>query len=175
MAPKPAETKVEAPKQDDDQQEPQKIETVYQKLDGPKIVGEKIDLTQFAPKQGAGAKKKRKRIEKPGQNPQGGNNNQQGGNNQGQETVRKDKARVKVETVTRVRVDKAVTVLETITRAADKETVLRDKVAKVETVLETIIKVVKTVLKDKEAKEETEVDSTEADKAETDLVKNNAC
>ncbi|SEM57082.1 translation initiation factor IF-2 [Chryseobacterium taichungense] len=92
--PKPAEevpsklvvAKEETPKQDDDQQEPQKIETVYQKLDGPKIVGEKIDLTQFAPKQGAGAKKKRKRIEKPGgQNQQGGNNNnQQGGNNQGQ-------------------------------------------------------------------------------------------
>ncbi|MEC3877192.1 translation initiation factor IF-2 [Chryseobacterium salviniae] len=85
VSPKPAEVKVETPKQDDDQQEPQKIETVYQKLDGPKIVGEKIDLTQFAPKQGAGAKKKRKRIEKPGgQNPQGGNNNQQGGNNQAQ-------------------------------------------------------------------------------------------
>ncbi|AZA59054.1 translation initiation factor IF-2 [Chryseobacterium shandongense] len=81
VSPKPVEVKVETPKQDDDQQEPQKIETVYQKLDGPKIVGEKIDLTQFAPKQGAGAKKKRKRIEKPGQNPQGGNNNQQGGNN----------------------------------------------------------------------------------------------
>ncbi|WP_066438471.1 translation initiation factor IF-2 [Chryseobacterium sp. CCH4-E10] len=81
VSPKPIEVKVETPKQDDDQQEPQKIETVYQKLDGPKIVGEKIDLTQFAPKQGAGAKKKRKRIEKPGQNPQGGNNNQQGGNN----------------------------------------------------------------------------------------------
>lgn len=47
---------------------------------------EKIDLTQFAPKQGAGAKKKRKRIEKPGGgNQQGGNNNQQGGtNNPGQ-------------------------------------------------------------------------------------------
>lgn len=81
----PVEAKSEAPKQEDEQQEPQKIETVYQKLDGPKIVGEKIDLTQFAPKQGAGAKKKRKRIEKPGgQNQQGGNNNQQGGNNQGQ-------------------------------------------------------------------------------------------
>ncbi|WP_042723060.1 translation initiation factor IF-2, partial [Flavobacterium sp. B17] len=81
---KPVEAKKEAPKQEDEQQEPQKIETVYQKLDGPKIVGEKIDLTQFAPKQGAGAKKKRKRIEKPGgQNQQGGNNNQQGGNNQG--------------------------------------------------------------------------------------------
>jgi len=61
----------------EENQEPQKIETVYQKLDGPKIVGEKIDLTQFAPKTAPGAKKKRKRIEKPG-----GNNNQQGGNNQ---------------------------------------------------------------------------------------------
>lgn len=69
----------------DEPHESQKIETVYQKLDGPKIVGEKIDLTQFAPKQGAGAKKKRKRIEKPGgPNQQGGNNNQQGGNNNNQ-------------------------------------------------------------------------------------------
>jgi len=83
---KPVEEKPTEPaKTVEESQEPQKIETVYQKLDGPKIVGEKIDLTQFAPKQGAGAKKKRKRIEKPGgQNPQGGNNNQQGGNNQGQ-------------------------------------------------------------------------------------------
>jgi len=83
---KPVEEKPAEPtKTGEESQEPQKIETVYQKLDGPKIVGEKIDLTQFAPKQGAGAKKKRKRIEKPGgQNPQGGNNNQQGGNNQGQ-------------------------------------------------------------------------------------------
>jgi len=78
-AAKPAEVK-EVPKNTPDEpQESQKIETVYQKLDGPKIVGEKIDLTQFAPK----AKKKRKRIEKPGgnNNQQGGNNNQQGGNN----------------------------------------------------------------------------------------------
>ncbi|KAA0128698.1 translation initiation factor IF-2 [Chryseobacterium sp. SN22] len=84
---KPAEEKPAEPaKASEESQEPQKIETVYQKLDGPKIVGEKIDLTQFAPKQGAGAKKKRKRIEKPGGgNQQGGNNNQQGGNNnQGQ-------------------------------------------------------------------------------------------
>ncbi|MFC5874658.1 translation initiation factor IF-2 [Chryseobacterium arachidis] len=81
---KPAEVKAAEPaKTEEESQEPQKIETVYQKLDGPKIVGEKIDLTQFAPKQGAGAKKKRKRIEKPGggNNQQGGNNNQQGGNN----------------------------------------------------------------------------------------------
>ncbi|WP_374458600.1 translation initiation factor IF-2 [Chryseobacterium taeanense] len=82
---KPVEEKKETPKQEEESQEPQKIETVYQKLDGPKIVGEKIDLTQFAPKQGAGAKKKRKRIEKPGgQNQQGGNNNQQGGQNRPQ-------------------------------------------------------------------------------------------
>ena len=83
---KPDEPKVKMINTPDEPHESQKIETVYQKLDGPKIVGEKIDLTQFAPKQGAGAKKKRKRIEKPGGgNQQGGNNNQQGGNNnQGQ-------------------------------------------------------------------------------------------
>uniref|UniRef100_UPI00321A2865 translation initiation factor IF-2 n=1 Tax=Chryseobacterium sp. TaxID=1871047 RepID=UPI00321A2865 len=84
--PKPVvaeEKKVETPKveAEPESQEPQKIETVYQKLDGPKIVGEKIDLTQFAPKPGAGAKKKRKRIEKPGQNNQGQGNNQNSGNN----------------------------------------------------------------------------------------------
>ncbi|WP_299184190.1 translation initiation factor IF-2 [uncultured Chryseobacterium sp.] len=81
---KPAEVKVAEPQKTDEPQEPQKIETVYQKLDGPKIVGEKIDLTQFAPKPSSGAKKKRKRIEKPGGpnqtgNQQGGNNNQGGG------------------------------------------------------------------------------------------------
>lgn len=91
-APKPVEKPTEKVKENksettDESQEPQKIETVYQKLDGPKIVGEKIDLTQFAPKPSSGAKKKRKRIEKPGgpnqnsgNNQQGGNNNQQGGN-----------------------------------------------------------------------------------------------
>ncbi|WP_343611831.1 translation initiation factor IF-2 [Chryseobacterium oranimense] len=82
--PEPAEIKAE-PQQttESDSQEPQKIETVYQKLDGPKIVGEKIDLTQFAPKPGSGAKKKRKRIEKPGgpNNQQGQGNNQNSGNN----------------------------------------------------------------------------------------------
>ncbi|MXS72255.1 translation initiation factor IF-2 [Flavobacteriaceae bacterium W22] len=67
----------------EESQEPQKIETVYQKLDGPKIVGEKIDLTQFAPKPNSGAKKKRKRIEKPGgSSNQNNGNSQQGGNNQ---------------------------------------------------------------------------------------------
>jgi translation initiation factor IF-2 len=75
-----------------DSDEPQKIETVYQKLDGPKIVGEKIDLSQFnKPKPSANsnnnaAKKKRKRITKdvPSQNNNGNQgNNPQGGNNQG--------------------------------------------------------------------------------------------
>ncbi len=70
-----------APKSDT----PDKIETVYQKLDGPKIVGEKIDLTQFQPKpksaNNAGNgnnnnKKKRKRIEKPGTPGQNQNQNQ---------------------------------------------------------------------------------------------------
>jgi len=68
-----------------DSEESQKIETVYQKLDGPKIVGEKIDLTQFNRKPSSNsnnnaAKKKRKRITKdvPGQT-----NTNQGGNTQG--------------------------------------------------------------------------------------------
>lgn len=75
-----AETKAEPQKPAEP--ESQKIETVYQKLDGPKIVGEKIDLTQFAPKPGSGAKKKRKRIEKPGgPNQPGQGNNQNSGNN----------------------------------------------------------------------------------------------
>lgn len=79
-----------------DSEDSQKIETVYQKLDGPKIVGEKIDLTQFNRKPSANsnsnaAKKKRKRITKdvPGQTntgatTQGGANRPAGqGNNQG--------------------------------------------------------------------------------------------
>ena len=90
--PKPVEKpteKVEEKKPEnhiEEPQESQKIETVYQKLDGPKIVGEKIDLTQFAPKPNSGAKKKRKRIEKPGSGPnQNQGNNQQGGNNNNQQ------------------------------------------------------------------------------------------
>ncbi|MDR3272455.1 MAG: translation initiation factor IF-2 [Flavobacteriaceae bacterium] len=46
-------------------EEPVKIETQYQKLEGPKIVGEKIDLTQFErPKKPRPDRKKRKRIVK---------------------------------------------------------------------------------------------------------------
>jgi translation initiation factor IF-2 len=70
--------------------EPEKIKTVYQKLDGPKIVStEKIDLSQFQTrpsKPDPNKKKQRKRINNgpaptQGQNQQGqggGNNNQQG-------------------------------------------------------------------------------------------------
>ena len=86
--PKPVEqpiVKVEENKKEpqvEESQEPQKIETVYQKLDGPKIVGEKIDLSQFADKsKNSAAKKKRKRIEKPGGPNQNNGGNQQGGNN----------------------------------------------------------------------------------------------
>lgn len=71
-------------------EEPEKIKTVYQKLDGPKIVStEKIDLSQFQTrpsKPDPNKKKQRKRINNgpaptQGQNQQGqgGNNNQQGG------------------------------------------------------------------------------------------------
>lgn len=67
-------------------EEPQKIETVYQKLDGPKILKQTVDLSQFnKPKSSnsSAAKKKRKRITKdtPGQNTAGQGNNQQGGGN----------------------------------------------------------------------------------------------
>ncbi len=90
---KPAETTnvtSEEPAQND------KIETVYQKLEGVKILKQTVDLSQFnkpKPQGGANsaaAKKKRKRIEKPntpGSNTQGQGNNQgnrpqgQGGNN----------------------------------------------------------------------------------------------
>lgn len=66
---------------------PEHVETQLTKLEGPKIVGEKIDLSQFEtrPKPGSGNKnkKKRKRIEKPTENqakPQG-SDNKQGANN----------------------------------------------------------------------------------------------
>ncbi len=71
----------------------EKIKTKYQKLDGPKMTGQKIDLKQFerpkkkkpeANKGNDADKKKRRRITKPGT----GNQNQQGnrtgqGNNRG--------------------------------------------------------------------------------------------
>lgn len=93
----PAETPVAETPSAETAVDPDKIETVYQKLDGPKILKQTVDLSQFnKPKpqgQGAaGAKKKRKRIEKPGttgtgtQQGQGGNQTQgnrpqgQGGN-----------------------------------------------------------------------------------------------
>jgi hypothetical protein len=122
---------------EEENQEPQKIETVYQKLDGPKIVGEKIDLTQFAPKPGAGAKRK-ERIENLGRKQQGGNNQQ---------------GRIII-TITREEVKETVMeiiIKETVKDKVDKETVHK---VKVETVLETIIKERHKV---KEDKVETEV------------------
>ncbi|AUC13934.1 translation initiation factor IF-2 [Tenacibaculum sp. SZ-18] len=69
----------------------EKIKTKYQKLDGPKMTGQKIDLKQFerpkkkkpdANKGNDNAdKKKRRRITKPGTS---ANNNQQGNNRVGQ-------------------------------------------------------------------------------------------
>ncbi len=79
------ETSTEAPKTPEST-EPEKIETVYQKLDGVKILKEKIDLSQFdkKPSSGSTAKKKRKRIEKPATPGAAGTNQQQGQGNRPQ-------------------------------------------------------------------------------------------
>ena len=68
--------------------EPEKIKTVYQKLDGPKIVStEKIDLSQFQTrpsKPDPNKKKQRKRINNGPAPTQGQNQQGQGGNNKQQ-------------------------------------------------------------------------------------------
>lgn len=92
---KPVETKPEATEaaSEDKTEEPvdEKVTTQYQKLSGPKMTGQKIDLSQFNkpkkkadPKKGAGADKKpkRKRITKPGTGTNTGPGNR-GGNNRG--------------------------------------------------------------------------------------------
>ena len=84
--------KEEAPQEPKDE----KVTTKYQKLSGPKISGNKIDLSQFnKPKKkkeekksndkNADAKKKRRRISKVGPTSEGGerNDNRGGGNNRG--------------------------------------------------------------------------------------------
>ena len=91
-----AEKKVEAKKEEVEvtPENAEKLKTQYKKLDGPKITGQKIDLKQFEkPKKkkpeakvganNADAKKKRKRISKPGAggNRPGGPN--RGGQNRG--------------------------------------------------------------------------------------------
>lgn len=69
-------------------EEPEKIQTIYQKLDGPKIVStEKIDLTQFQnrpSKPDNSKKKQRKRITKEGQAPQQGQGQNTGGTQTGE-------------------------------------------------------------------------------------------
>ncbi len=81
---KQPQTKPETPNTEEAvSQEPEKIETIYKKLDGPKILKETVDLSQFnKPKPaGSGAKKKRKRIEKPGTTGSGNQQNQGGTQN----------------------------------------------------------------------------------------------
>jgi translation initiation factor IF-2 len=69
--------------------EPETVETQYQKLSGPKIAGEKIDLSQFnkpkkkkevVKKTDDANKKKRRRISKPGDSRPSTGGNNRGGN-----------------------------------------------------------------------------------------------
>lgn len=89
-APKKVEVKKETPKAEEEKSEPaeETIKTQYKKLSGPKIAGDKIDLSQFnKPKKkkddkkssnDSSNKKKRRRISKPGDN---NNSNANSGNN----------------------------------------------------------------------------------------------
>jgi len=87
-APKKEAPKKEEPKTEEEKSEPveETIKTQYKKLSGPKIAGDKIDLSQFnKPKKkkddkkanDSSNKKKRRRISKPGDN----NNNTNSANN----------------------------------------------------------------------------------------------
>ncbi|MCX7546811.1 translation initiation factor IF-2 [Xanthomarina sp. F1114] len=87
-----SETKKEATSTTDAPVEDEKLKTQYQKLSGPKIAGEKIDLSQFnkpkkktddkkkSDKAGSGNKKKRRRISKAGAPGSGNTSNTRGGN-----------------------------------------------------------------------------------------------
>ncbi|WP_452598454.1 translation initiation factor IF-2 [Pontimicrobium sp. MEBiC01747] len=96
--PAPVEAKKETPKKPDaktivtpegEEIVEEKVKTQYQKLTGPKIAGDKIDLSQFnKPKKKKEEKKpddtnkrKRRRISKPGDNKSGGNNPNNRSNN----------------------------------------------------------------------------------------------
>ena len=86
--PKPVEAKKEEPKEITKVEfdTPEKIETVYQKLDGPKILStEKIDLSQFQnrPKPSDKSKKKQRKRINNGQPQPGQGQNQSQGNNTG--------------------------------------------------------------------------------------------
>ncbi|UII76988.1 translation initiation factor IF-2 [Flagellimonas sp. HMM57] len=92
---------VEPEKEDDEPKEPEAIQTQYKKLSGPKITGDKIDLSQFnKPKKkkeevkkpaasssdsSADRRKRRKRIisKNPSQSGGGNRPNNRGGNNSG--------------------------------------------------------------------------------------------
>lgn len=83
------ETKIE-PKEEPQVEDPETITTQYKKLSGPKIMGDKIDLTKFAkpkkkketppPAEEADKKKRRKRIVSSG--PSGGQRGRTGGKKQ---------------------------------------------------------------------------------------------
>ncbi len=91
---KPKKKAVEKKPDTDKQEEPaeEKVKTQYQKLSGPKIAGDKIDLTQFNKpkkkkeekksdsKEAGTGRKKRRRISKAG-GPSDNNNFSRGGNN----------------------------------------------------------------------------------------------
>lgn len=78
--PEPVVEKTPDPEVKPESTEPEKVETVYQKLEGPKILKEKVDLSKFQTPQ-RGGKKKRKRIEKPATPKPGQNQNQNQGQN----------------------------------------------------------------------------------------------
>ncbi|MFY7671940.1 translation initiation factor IF-2 [Tenacibaculum sp. MEBiC06402] len=133
LTPKPKQNKPEAKKEAEPKKEvtpenAEKIKTKYQKLDGPKMTGQKIDLKQFerpkkkkpdANKGGndAADKKKRKRITKPGTGNQGQQGNRggqsQGNRNQGnrrgnQGNRRGRRPEVKKEELTEAEIQKQV-------------------------------------------------------------------
>ena len=136
-AKKPVETKPEAPKaeektKDTPAEEPvdEKVTTQYQKLSGPKMTGQKIDLSKFNkpkkkadPKKGAASDKKpkRKRITKPGTGNTGSNsgpgnrggnrggnksNNQRGGKGRRAQVVKEEPSEADVQKQVRETLEK---------------------------------------------------------------------
>ena len=97
VEPKPAEPKLEKLNSDGELVPDEKVATQYQKLSGPKISGNKIDLSQFnkpkkkkedkkpesKPGDNAANKKKRRRISKVGGPQSGGDQNKTAGPNRG--------------------------------------------------------------------------------------------
>ncbi|MBC8753066.1 translation initiation factor IF-2 [Kordia sp. YSTF-M3] len=93
VTPTPATPAAEVKTEEAAEPEKKTIETKYQKLSGPKMTGQKIDLTQFnkakkkkedsKKESEADKRKKRKRISKTGAGGNNNNNNRTGGGNRG--------------------------------------------------------------------------------------------